>query len=188
MRSLTLTVPVPMCAESAYDRLCDFGSYMAVSPFVRSVTVSTDQAGSAVSRWEVNFRNGVLRWSERDVFDRAQWRIEFEQFEGDLEVFRGSWQCSPHVDGCEVVFSVEFDLGIPTLAEALEPIAVLALQENTFALLAGLFGPEVAVPADRTAIPAQPAERPCDGEREDVFVRAARAASPAESRQGVRGT
>ncbi len=154
MRTLTLVADVPAPADAAYARLSDFSSYPRHSPAVRDVAVTDVESGIAISRWEVAFRNGVLRWTEQDVFDPALRRIAFTQLEGDIDVFRGSWQCAPAGDACRVTFSAELDLGIPTLADALEPIAVRALAENTVSILTGLFGSAVVVPP-AARIPAQ---------------------------------
>jgi ribosome-associated toxin RatA of RatAB toxin-antitoxin module len=145
MRSVTLTAHVPVPADAAYARLRDFASYPAHSPAVRSVTVTDDDGDVAVSRWEANFRSGVLRWTERDTFDPAGRRIAFVQLDGDVDVFRGSWHCGPGEGGCRITFRADVDLGIPTLADVLEPIAVRALAENTTSILTGLFGPAVRV-------------------------------------------
>ena len=77
-----------------------------------------------VSQWEVNFRAGILRWREEDRFDRAALSIAFRQLEGDVAIFDGVWRCTDAPDGCEVTFDARLDMGIPSLADALEPIAV----------------------------------------------------------------
>jgi len=146
MRSVTLTAHVPgRDAADAYARLGDFDCYPALSEAVRSVTVTDVTADITISRWEVSFRNGMLRWSEEDTFDRAGLRIGFAQLEGDLADFAGSWVCADVDGGCRVTFTARIDLGIPTLADVLEPIAIRALIDNTTSILHGLFGPDVTV-------------------------------------------
>lgn len=145
MRSLTLSAALPgHDADEAYARLTDFTAYPRHSAAVRSVTVSEVTDRGSVSRWEVAFRNGILRWTEEDTFDHEARRIDFTQLTGDVALFEGSWHVAPSAGGATVTFSARLDLGIPTLADVLEPIAVRALVENTESILRGLFGADVA--------------------------------------------
>ena len=93
-----------------------------------------------VSRWEVTFRAGLLRWTEEDTFDPGALSITFRQLEGDVAVFDGSWQCVDAAPGSEIVFSARLDMGIPSLADALEPIAVRTLIDNIVSIVRGLVG------------------------------------------------
>ena len=45
-----------------------------------------------------------------------------------------------HRDGRRISFTARLDMGIPSLADALEPIAARTLVENTVAILGGLLG------------------------------------------------
>lgn len=146
MRSvqLELTIPGRSPAE-VYATLADFDRYPEFAPAVRSVTVNRADDHSTVSRWEVNFRRGILRWVEEDTFDPIGLRIDFRQLEGDIDVFEGSWRCNPSDSGTAVVFEARLDMGIPSLADALEPIAARTLVDNTVAIVSGLFHGESIV-------------------------------------------
>ena len=52
-------------------------------------------------------------------------------------------------------FAARIDMGIPTLADVLEPIASRTLLDNTLAILQGMFGPAVEL-VDRSDHPAVP--------------------------------
>ena len=67
-------------------------------------------------------------------------RIDFRQIEGDVAVFDGSWTCTDTADGTRITFAARLDMGIPSLADALEPIAVRTLVDNTVAIVSGLLG------------------------------------------------
>jgi hypothetical protein len=120
---------------------------------VQSVAISEVAQDVTISTWEVSFRAGLLRWTEEDHFDRDALTIAFRQLEGDVALFDGSWQCVDATSGCYILFAARLDMGIPSLADALEPIAVRTLIENTIAIVTGLVGTthvvssEVAVPA-----------------------------------------
>jgi len=107
-----------------------------------------------VSRWEVTFRAGLLRWTEQDTFDPGALSITFHQLEGDIAVFDGSWQCLNAAAGTEIVFSAKLDMGIPSLADALEPIAVRTLTDNITSIVRGLLGRAELVESD-VAVPVE---------------------------------
>jgi uncharacterized membrane protein len=154
MRTVRLRLHVPLKSGSdVYATLADFERYPELSDAVQSVAVTEVSANRSVSRWEVTFRAGLLRWTEEDTFDPAALSITFRQLEGDIAVFDGSWECFDAAPGSEIVFAARLDMGIPSLADALEPIAVRTLIDNTVLIVRGLVGSaeliasEVAVPA-----------------------------------------
>ncbi len=154
MRTVRLRLHVPhKPASDVYATLADFERYAELSDAVRSVAVSKVSGNLTVSRWEVTFRAGLLRWTEEDTFDPGALSITFRQLEGDVAVFDGSWKCVDAASGSEIVFSARLDMGIPSLADALEPIAVRTLTGNIVSIVRGLTGraelvaSEVAVPA-----------------------------------------
>ena len=160
MRTVRLRLHVPhRSASDVYATLADFGRYPELSDAVRSVTVTEVSGNRAVSRWEVAFRAGLLRWTEEDTFDPAALSITFCQLEGDIAVFDGSWRCLAAEPGSEILFAARLDMGIPSLADALEPIAVRALTDNIVSIVRGLFGRAELIAADGqcAAVPAAPA-------------------------------
>jgi ribosome-associated toxin RatA of RatAB toxin-antitoxin module len=153
MRTVRLQLHVPhQAAPNVYETLADFGRYPQLSDAVRDVVVTDVADNVTISRWEVNFRAGLLCWTEEDRFDRDALTITFRQLEGDVALFDGMWQCVAVEHGCDITFSARLDMGIPSLADALEPIAVRTLIDNTVSIVNGLVGTaelvssEVAVP------------------------------------------
>jgi ribosome-associated toxin RatA of RatAB toxin-antitoxin module len=126
--------------DHVYATLSDFERYPELCDAVQSVRIRKAAAGVTVSAWEVSFRAGKLQWVEEDTFDRVKRTITFRQLDGDMALFDGTWNCDPTHDGTEITFRARLDMGIPSLADALEPIAVRALIENTRSIMVGLFG------------------------------------------------
>jgi ribosome-associated toxin RatA of RatAB toxin-antitoxin module len=154
MRIVRLRLHVPHTSPSdVYATLADFERYPELSDAVRSIAVTKVSENLTVSRWEVTFRAGLLRWTEEDTFDPGARSITFRQLEGDIAVFDGSWQCVDAAPGSEIVFSARLDMGIPSLADALEPIAVRALIDNIVSIVRGLLGSAELVASD-VAVPA----------------------------------
>jgi uncharacterized membrane protein len=154
MRIIRLRLQVPgRPASDVYRTLADFERYPELSDAVRSVAVTAVSENRTVSQWEVTFRAGLLRWIEEDTFDPGAQSITFRQLEGDAAVFDGSWRCADAAPGSEIVFSARLDMGIPSLADALEPIAARTLIDNIVSIVRGLVGSAELVASD-VAVPA----------------------------------
>jgi ribosome-associated toxin RatA of RatAB toxin-antitoxin module len=121
-----------------YAVISDFARYPDYSEAVRSVNIANTADGRSISDWEVNFREGILRWKEEDVFHPDECIVRFRQIEGDVEYFVGEWSIWDDRRGCLVRFACDFDMGIPGLSDMLEPIAEQALRDNIRSILAGL--------------------------------------------------
>jgi ribosome-associated toxin RatA of RatAB toxin-antitoxin module len=149
MRIIRLRLHVPGTpASDVYATLADFERYPALCEAVQNVAITETSGNRTVSQWEVTFRAGLLRWTEEDTFDPGALTITFRQLEGDVAVFDGSWQCVDAGQGSEVLFSANLDLGIPGLADALEPIAARTLIANIISIVRGLVGSADLVASD----------------------------------------
>lgn len=127
-------------AVECYRRLSDFARYPELTDAVKAVEVESQGDGTVLSRWTVRFRNGLLCWTEADVLDPVAQTISFRQLSGDFESFDGQWSVRQRPVGSEIVFEAQFDLGIPSLAPILDPVAESTLRANILAITRGLFG------------------------------------------------
>ncbi|MCX4960136.1 type II toxin-antitoxin system RatA family toxin [Streptomyces virginiae] len=146
-------------ARTAYELVRDFARYPRLVPIVRRVDVAPAGPGGAViSDWEVDFRNGVLAWTEEDVFDDTAMGISFRQTEGDFETFDGRWAITPQDEnedgdgdgggaGCTVRFEAEFDFGLPSLSQIIDPVAERVLRETIETILRALLDTNTVVGA-----------------------------------------
>lgn len=139
MKTVDLRFFIAQPATSVYEVIADFPSYETYADAVKKVEIYNVQPNYCESFWEVKFRDGLLRWHERDAFSPSERRIAFSQTKGDLAVFDGFWQAEPLAHGTELHFHAVIDLGLPQLAALLEPIAVQALRENIASIVNGLF-------------------------------------------------
>jgi ribosome-associated toxin RatA of RatAB toxin-antitoxin module len=152
MRTVRLRLHVPhKSASDVYATLTNFELYPTLCDAVQNVVVTERSGNLIVSQWEVTFRAGLLRWTEEDTFNPGTLTIAFRQLEGDIAVFDGSWQCVEAAQGSEVLFSAQLDLGIPSLADALEPIAARTLTANIISIVRGLVGNAELVTSDMEA-------------------------------------
>ncbi|MCF6521801.1 type II toxin-antitoxin system RatA family toxin [Streptomyces sp. JJ36] len=135
MRSVHVALDLPGTdPETAFDGIREFERYPDLAPDVRSVVAHDDS-----SDWEVYFRNGILRWTEKDTEDREQRVITFAQDDGDFEDFGGEWRVLPQDDGCRIAFRADFDFGIPSLVGILDPVAERVIKETIARVVKGMF-------------------------------------------------
>lgn len=112
-----------------------FPSYMAE---VVDVELLRDEGAHRVARWSVLLKGSELEWEEEESIDAERMRIDFKQLDGDLAHFSGYWQVGV-ADGRTVVeLYVDFDIGIPLMADMLNPVAARALEDNSKGILASL--------------------------------------------------
>lgn len=141
--------------DECYDRISDFARYPELTAAVKEVVLHLpDPDGGLLSDWTVHFRKGLLCWTERDTFDRPGRAIDFTQTTGDFLEFTGSWRVFEAQGGSIVRFDAVFDLGIPTLAELLDPVAEATLRANILVILRGLLGQVDEVEPEPETVPA----------------------------------
>jgi len=106
---------------------------------VRSVDILADHGDTRVTAWSVFLKGSILEWSESERIDDSVRRIEFSQLDGDLERFVGYWQVTADESGAtRVVLDIDFEIGIPLLAQMLDPVAGRALRDNSEQMLRSL--------------------------------------------------
>ena len=112
-----------------------FGEFM---PDVESVTVLERNGSRVVTRWKTLVEEAPIEWTEEDHFDDEALRVDYRLIEGDLDRFDGSWT---FVDGggrTRVTLGVDYDFGVPTLAELIGPTLLKKVRENSEMMLAAL--------------------------------------------------
>lgn len=127
-------------AETVFASVARFDRYPELAPHVSATTVhGTLPAAKGGSSWELHFRSGLLRWTEEDRFLTDQLEIQFEQEDGDFDVFEGKWELRQQDADVVVHFEVDFDFGIPSLEGILDPIAERVIKETVAWAVTGLF-------------------------------------------------
>lgn len=130
-------------AGDVYERLKDPAVYLRCAPEqVKSITSEPSQApGEAITRWEIYFRNGLLRWSERDLYDDANMTLRFRQIAGDFDIFEGDWVIAPSgSDAVTLTFTATFDFGVPSLESVIDPVAIRVLRRAMGRIIGSLYG------------------------------------------------
>lgn len=126
--------------ERVWETVVDIESYQDSMDTVRSVRlVEDDDDGRRRAAWSVLLKGSILEWEEEEHLDHGRHTVVFKQIRGDLEHFDGQWWLEElGWAQTKVVFEVEFEIGIPMLADMLNPVAQRSLQENCTEILRGI--------------------------------------------------
>ncbi len=125
-------------ARVVYELAKEQERFPQFMPDVESVTILERRAGSVLSRWKTLVEEAPIEWTEEDVFDDEALRIDYHLTEGDLDTFEGSWTFAERAGVTHVVLGVEYDFGVPTLAELIGPTLEKKVRENSEMMLAAL--------------------------------------------------
>mgnify|MGYP000874474176 CR=1 FL=1 len=132
--------------DDVFDRISDFASFGDHVPMVDRITVTEPEWQDAAgyvrsSSWSTHFRGGLLQWVETDTVDVRGHTVTFEQSSGDLGSFDGRWAVRETGDGAvEMAFDAAVDIGIPSMADMLNPVAAQELATGVHQIVNGLFG------------------------------------------------
>jgi ribosome-associated toxin RatA of RatAB toxin-antitoxin module len=122
--------------EQVWERINDFGSYPTYMRTVESVEELDAPEGRRLTRWRALFKGSILCWTDESIALPDEWRVEFQQVDGDLERFDGTWQLAPiSADVTNVTLAVDFEIGIPQLASLLNATAAAAIEENCISMI-----------------------------------------------------
>jgi len=133
-----VTIEVDAPARDVYELAKDQERFPQFMPDVESVTVLERHADRVITRWKTLVEDAPIEWVEEDLFDDAQTTIVYRLLEGDLDVFEGTWTFRERAGRTFVRLGVEYDFGVPTLAELIGPTLQRKVRENSEMMLAGL--------------------------------------------------
>ena len=140
MPSVSLDININASVDRVWDAVLDIERYSDSMANVRWVKVlERDGATLRRSAWSIVLKGSILEWQEEDRLDPEAHTVRFHQLSGDLAEFDGEWSLEELEPGLtRVTFDVSFEIGIPLLAEMLNPVAQRSLRENCKEMLAGV--------------------------------------------------
>lgn len=132
------SIVVDAPARDVYELAKEQEHFPDFMPDVESVTILERSAGRVISRWKTLVEEAPIEWVEEDVFNDAELRVDYRLLEGDLDTFEGSWTFEEREGATHVTLGVEYDFGVPTLAELIGPTLHRKVRENSEMMLAAL--------------------------------------------------
>ena len=125
-------------AAEVYELAKEQERFPEFMPDVETVVVLERHAGYIVTRWKTLVEEAPIEWTEEDRFDDITPRIDYKLIEGDLDTFEGAWLFDEVAGRTRVTLTVEYDFGVPTLAELIGPTLAKKVRENCEMMLAAL--------------------------------------------------
>ncbi len=145
MRRVAVTArSTGMSLDEVFARITDLERYPEFCADVHSVEVAEDADGTT-STWSVEFRDGILEWTERDLVNRAARSLTFELIDGDFDHFAGDWKVHGEDGAAIVAFQAELDLGMASLADIVDPMAQRSLEDSLVTIFVALLGDGTAI-------------------------------------------
>jgi ribosome-associated toxin RatA of RatAB toxin-antitoxin module len=132
------TIVVHAPAAVVYELAKDQERFPEFMPDVELVTVLERAGDRVVSRWKTLVEDAPIEWIEQDLFDDVALRVDYKLLEGDLERFEGAWTFEERDGATLVTLGVDYDFGVPTLAELIGPTLHKKVEENSEMMLAAL--------------------------------------------------
>ncbi|GAC1444168.1 MAG: SRPBCC family protein [Vulcanimicrobiaceae bacterium] len=151
MPHVDVTIVVDAPARDVYELAKDQERFPDFMPDVELVTVLERHADRTISKWKTLVEDAPIEWVEEDRFDDTALRVDYKLLEGDLETFEGAWTFEERDGRTYVALGIEFDFGVPTLAELIGPTLLRKVRENGEMMLASLKREVEANRARRTA-------------------------------------
>jgi coenzyme Q-binding protein COQ10 len=125
-------------ARVVYELAKDQERFPQFMPDVETVTVLERHPNFILTRWKTLVEEAPIEWTEEDRFDDERLRIDYKLVEGDLDKFEGAWTFEERDGLTHVLLGVDYDFGVPTLAELIGPTLQKKVLENSEMMLAAL--------------------------------------------------
>ncbi len=140
MPVVELDIEIRAPAARVWDAVVDVERYPESMENVRSVELrAVESRELRRTAWSVILKGSILQWEEEEHLDHDQRVIRFHQVKGDMEVFTGEWVLEERGSALtNVRLQITFEIGIPLLADMLNPVAQRSLQENCADMLRGV--------------------------------------------------
>ncbi|HEV3156732.1 MAG TPA: SRPBCC family protein [Candidatus Baltobacteraceae bacterium] len=132
------SIVVDAPAREVYELAKEQERFPEFMPDVESVTVIERHADRLLTRWKTLVEEAPIEWIEEDRFDDAACVITYRLLEGDLDKFEGGWTFQEQEGRTHVRLGVDYDFGVPTLAELIGPTLERKVRENSEMMLAAL--------------------------------------------------
>ncbi len=132
------TIVIAAPARIVYELAKEQERFPDFMPDVETVRILERHPDRVISQWKTLVEEAPIEWTEEDRFDDGALRIDYQLLDGDLDKFEGSWTFEERDGATHVLLGVDYDFGVPTLAELIGPTLERKVRENSVMMLAAL--------------------------------------------------
>lgn len=111
---------LPYQPRQLYDLVADVERYPEFLPWCVAARVREREAGVVVADMVIGFKMFRERFTTRVTLDSAGKRIDVAYEQGPFKHLDNHWIFTPHPDGCEIDFYVDFAFRSRLLQKAIE--------------------------------------------------------------------
>lgn len=142
MPTVELQIDIQAPLERVWDAVIDIERYPETMESVRWVKLLPSPDPDPTVRhsaWSVNLKGSILEWEVDEKLDHEAHVFRSLQRSGDMETYEGAWTVTELEPGLtRAHLEITFEIGIPLLADMLNPVAVRSLRENSTDMLRGI--------------------------------------------------
>jgi ribosome-associated toxin RatA of RatAB toxin-antitoxin module len=146
MPDVSLDLDIRASIETVWAVVLDIERYPELMTNVVSARIEQwESETTRRSEWAMIIKGATLVWRDREQIDHDAHGVSFTQVSGDLERFEGAWIVERKKAGLtRVRITISFEIGIPLLADMLNPVAMRAMRDNCLEMLRGIESRSVA--------------------------------------------
>lgn len=112
MHSYTETRVLPYTPEQLFTLVADIEKYPEFLPWCRAARITQRNKDSFLGELIISFSHMTERYTSRVIPtppSTGEGRIEVELVSGPFTTLNNHWRFTPHAQGCELHFAVEFE-------------------------------------------------------------------------------
>ena len=133
----------PHTSEQMFDLVADVAKYPEFLPWCMATRIRSADEKTVVADMVIGFKMFREKYTSRVLLERPT-RIDVEYTEGPFKYLNNHWVFTPHGDGCEIDFFVDFEFRSKLLQKLIGTVFNEAVQRmvNAFEKRADvLYGP-----------------------------------------------
>ncbi len=142
MPSLELEMDIQAPIARVWDAVIDIERYPESMESVRWVKLLPHPDPDPCVRrsgWSVTLKGSILEWEVDEHLDHETHVMRSTQRSGDMQTYEAAWivtEIEPELTRARL--EITFEIGIPLLADMLNPVAMRSLRENSTEMLRGI--------------------------------------------------
>jgi len=138
MSYIESSIEIEQEPEKVYQLLKKLEDFPRFMPEVKSIKLLEQKGNTSLTEWQTEVDGITIIWKEEEIYDDPNLEVKYRLIEGDLDKFEGSWRLLPIPGGTKAVLGVDYDFGVPALADLMGPVLELKVKENSQAMLRAL--------------------------------------------------
>jgi len=144
--------------QQMFDIVADVERYPEFLPWCLGTRITKRDGDTLDADMLIGFRMFRERFGSHVKLDRANSEINVRYTHGPFRYLVNCWRFTPHAEGCEIDFSVDFEFRSRLLQKIMGSLFTEAVHRmvRAFDARAGeIYGPAAAAPQDEPTVPAE---------------------------------